>query len=134
MAEFTKAVYTFEPGRIGLVTEEIPDLLPDEVLCEIKCSGICGTDNGILNGEFSERVNFPVRPGHEWTGVIAKVGSQVTALKVGDRVVGETTHTCGVCEHCAAGDKLKCTNWKSVGTVDVPQEAFMAILSVDDEN
>lgn len=118
MQEYTKAVYTFEPGRNGMVTEKIPDLLPDEVLCEIKCAGICGTDHGILNGEFSDRVNFPVRPGHEWTGVVAKVGSAVSFLKVGDRVVGETSHSCGVCENCASGDKRHCLNLKSVGTVD----------------
>ncbi len=113
----TRSVNTFEPGRIGMVTEPVRELQTDEVLCEIKCAGICGTDNGILNGEFSDMVDFPVRPGHEWTGVIAAVGSGVKGYNVGDRVVGETAHSCGHCPQCVAGNKTACENLQSVGTV-----------------
>ena len=114
----SKSVYTLAPGKITLMTEPVRELAPDEVLVEVKCAGICGTDNGIYNGELEEFVVFPVRPGHEWTGVIKAVGAGVHGYTEGDRVVGETAHSCGVCDACVAGEKLKCTNWKSVGTVD----------------
>lgn len=105
-----KSVNIFEPGKVGMTAETLPELKGDEVLCEIRCVGICGTDHGIFSGEFSELVNFPLRTGHEWTGVVKETGSLVTSLKPGDRVVGETMHSCGVCPECAAGNKRSCLN------------------------
>ena len=112
-----RAVRIFKPGDIGLVREEIPVPKKREVLVEVICAGICGTDYGIFNGELSELVDFPLRPGHEWTGVVKSVGEEVVLFSPGDRVVGQTCVACGQCEDCRAGNRLNCKNRRSVGTV-----------------
>ncbi|MDD5018056.1 MAG: alcohol dehydrogenase catalytic domain-containing protein [Eubacteriales bacterium] len=113
-----KAIRIIEPGEIRLCEEEIPEPRKDEVLCRVICVGICGTDHGIYNGEFSDMITFPLRPGHEWSGVVERVGSDVTFYKPGDRVVGESGVSCGVCTECTKWNKFHCENTLSVGTVN----------------
>jgi len=75
---------------------------PDEVLVGIKAVGICHTDLKI--GTLSDR---PMVPGHEGAGIVEAVGSEVTALQVGDRV-GLTFDSCGHCPRCEDDDPAYC--------------------------
>ena len=113
-----KSVRTMKPGEVVWRDEPKPVPGYGQVLVRPKRIGICGTDYNIYMGEFSERVNFPLRPGHEWSGVVDSVGEGVTRFKPGDRVLGETMVSCGVCENCKRGHRYKCTDTHSVGTVD----------------
>jgi threonine dehydrogenase-like Zn-dependent dehydrogenase len=61
-------------------------------------------------------VTPPLIPGHEFSGVVAKVGSGVTTLKVGDRVSGDPNDMCGECYFCKNGKQHFCTNNVGVGT------------------
>ena len=63
-----------------------PEIAPDEVLIETHTCGICRTDIHILDG-LAYVPNLPHIPGHEPAGVIVQTGSEVAALKTGDRVV-----------------------------------------------
>ena len=45
---------------------------------------------------------YPFIIGHEWSGIVVKVGPGVFNLKVGDRVAGEAHRGCGVCKNCKA--------------------------------
>lgn len=84
-------------------------LRPDDVLIEIKYSGICHSDIHSAYGEWGGGI-FPMVPGHEITGIVAAVGSQVTKFAVGDRVgVGCYVDSCGQCEYCLRGDEQFCT-------------------------
>jgi threonine dehydrogenase-like Zn-dependent dehydrogenase len=71
---------------------------PSEVLVRIRATGICGTDLGIVRGE------YPARPGivlgHESAGEVVDVGSEVRDLRAGDRVVVDPTYFCGHCRMC----------------------------------
>ena len=111
------AVRTFAPGDIRTVREPVPVPKGRQVLCRVVNVGICGTDYGIFKGELEDMVDFPVRPGHEWTGVVEEVGEDVVLFKPGDRVVGQTCIACGTCPDCRAGNRLACVNRQSVGTV-----------------
>lgn len=111
------AVRTFAPGDIRTVKENIPRPEGRQVLCKVINAGICGTDYGIYKGELEDMVDFPVRPGHEWSGVVCEVGDDVVLYKPGDRVVGQTCIACGVCPDCRAGNRLNCADRQSVGTV-----------------
>ena len=65
------------------------DLREHDVLIDIKYCGVCHSDIHQARGEWSEfqpEVIFPMVPGHEITGVVTSVGSQVTKYQVGDKV------------------------------------------------
>lgn len=101
-----------------LTVTEVPDPTPGpaDVIIEVAAVGICGTDVHLLDGEF-EGARFPIIPGHEVSGVIVEVGSEVTKLKKGDRVTVDNTLTCGDCEFCRNGRKNLCRKWEGMGVV-----------------
>ena len=87
-----------DKGNVRLRETERPVPGADEVLIRVKAAGICGTDMKIWQGMTWS--NPPVILGHEYSGVIEEVGSEVKCLMPGDRVVSETAQSvCGVCEY-----------------------------------
>jgi threonine dehydrogenase-like Zn-dependent dehydrogenase len=107
-----------EPGIVLVQTSEPLDLQHDEVLIEVKAAGICGSDVHVYqwtpNYDFM-RSSLPVTLGHEFSGVVAGVGSAVTAYSIGDAVVAMPTTTCMRCSNCYAGDFARCSNRKTTG-------------------
>ena len=92
-------------GKMGYVERPIPEVKPDEVLVKIEYVGICGSDMHYY--ETGAIGDYVVEPpfvlGHEPGGIVVEVGSNVTHLKVGDRVALEPGKTCGQCEFCKTG-------------------------------
>ncbi len=84
-----KAWQFVEQGRpIQLNDVDEPTLEADGVIVSVKAAGICHTDTGYLDGTLTSALPFhPITLGHEIAGVVAEVGADVTAFKVGDRVV-----------------------------------------------
>lgn len=117
-----KALTIYGPGNIGYAEVEKPEPGPREVLVKVKYCGICGTDGEIYSGHSTlyddGLIHYPVRIGHEWSGIVEKVGSEVTDLKPGDRVISDTGSTCGQCENCLHGDYRKCRLAVPLGTLD----------------
>ncbi|MGU3431948.1 zinc-dependent alcohol dehydrogenase [Actinomycetes bacterium M1A6_2h] len=68
---------------------EIPKIAADEVLIAARSVGVCHSDIELLEGRYIIPFEYPIIPGHEWSGEVAKVGADVTEFVVGDRVVGE---------------------------------------------
>jgi threonine 3-dehydrogenase len=95
----------------------VPELAPDDVLIRVKKTAICGTDLHIYNWDAwaQKTIPVPMVTGHEFVGVIEKLGSNVTGYKVGDRVSGEGHITCGHCRNCRAGKRHLCRNTIGVG-------------------
>lgn len=87
----------------------------DEVRLDVGFVGICGTDMHIYHGVMDQRVNPPHTIGHEISGVVAELGSEVTNLQVGDRVVVRPLDYCGDCPACNAGHSHVCHNLKFMG-------------------
>ncbi|OAP64234.1 hypothetical protein AYL99_00206 [Fonsecaea erecta] len=88
-------------GKVKKTPAEIPELKANEVLVKISHSGLCGTDL------------FYIEPGcalgHEGVGTVEKVGSAVTAHKIGDRVGGGYLRSsCGQCKYCLTGKDIMC--------------------------
>jgi propanol-preferring alcohol dehydrogenase len=105
-----KAAVMHEVGKpLRIEDVPIPEIGPEEVLVETRCCGICGTDLHILKG-FGYVPKLPHILGHEPAGVVAKVGSKVTHLRPGDRVVPHLFFTCGDCYYCRAGRDQQCLN------------------------
>ncbi|GIH80069.1 dehydrogenase [Planobispora longispora] len=81
---------------------------PGDVLIEIKYAGICHSDIHTVNGDWGPQP-YPLVPGHEIVGIVAEVGADVTAHRVGDRVgVGCMVGSCGRCADCRNGDEQYC--------------------------
>lgn len=89
----------------------------DDVLVKVKAVGICGSDvHGYLG--ITGRRTPPMVMGHEFSGLIAAVGSNVTAVRVGDRVAPYPVVYCGECEFCRTGSVHICLNKKAYGVLD----------------
>ena len=103
-------------GPADFALQDVPDPVagPREVLVRVEAVGLCGTDIHVLEGEFEPTV-FPIIPGHETSGIVAAVGSEVTEFKPGDRVSVDPTLTCGECSFCANGHANLCENWNGSG-------------------
>ncbi len=95
---------------------ELPEPGPDEVVIDVKASGICGSDVHVYNGsEGSTTVNLPLVMGHEFSGIVSKVGSRVSNLSLGDKVVVNPNIMCGSCHPCRSGRSAFCENHVAVG-------------------
>jgi L-iditol 2-dehydrogenase len=113
-----KAAVLYEPNYLKIEEVERPSIGKDEVLIQVKKAGICGTDIAVFIGEH-QPVELPRVLGHEYSGVIAHVGSEVSGLSEGDGVVSEASWGCGSCSSCLAGRPDKCQKRQALGrTVD----------------
>jgi len=108
-----KAVVYCEPRKFNIKDVDVPIYGDHQVLIRVRACGICKTDLHIHNGKFISK--FPLIPGHELSGVVEKVGSKVTGLKQGDRVVADPTIFCGDCYYCRRGKPLYCENFSALG-------------------
>lgn len=122
-----------EPG-VWLYDAPMPEMGPDDVLIKIKKTSICGTDLHIHEWDEWARNTIPVPMtiGHEFMGVIEKVGSSVKGFQPGDRVSGEGHITCGYCRNCRAGKQHLCRNTFGVGVNRTG--CFAEYLSIPAEN
>ena len=94
----------------------IPEIGDDDVLMEVKAAGVCGSDIGFDAGFHANLLNPPVILGHEFSGVVAKVGKNVKAWKPGDRVVSDNTgYVCGHCYACNTANYLACPERLGLG-------------------
>ncbi|CAI9100284.1 OLC1v1037248C1 [Oldenlandia corymbosa var. corymbosa] len=80
----------------------------DDVTIQILYCGMCHTDLHFIKNEWNSTI-YPIVPGHEITGIVTKVGSNVTKFKIGDKVgVGCLAATCLECEHCKDSQENYC--------------------------
>jgi L-iditol 2-dehydrogenase len=88
-----KAVVNYGPEPLSVELREVPepDIREDEVLLEVKAVGVCGSDLHMWQGNVSWPMNYPVVLGHEYCGIVRRVGAGVVDWAEGDRVVGETS-------------------------------------------
>jgi L-iditol 2-dehydrogenase len=114
MANMMKAAVFEKVGVIKVKEVPIPEIGDDEVLIKVKNTGICGTDWSIYNGWYSAD-KLPMIAGHEFSGVIARIGKKNNGFKEGDRVTADINMSCGTCFYCLHGQKLLCDNFTQLG-------------------
>ncbi|MDR7486862.1 MAG: alcohol dehydrogenase catalytic domain-containing protein [Armatimonadota bacterium] len=116
-----KAARLYDIRDMRVVDVERPRPGPGEVVVRIAYTGICGTDIEIYTGRMPfiklGWIPLPQTLGHEWSGVVDEVGPGVTDFAPGDRVTGDVTISCRVCEYCKAGRYNICPNRRSVGII-----------------
>lgn len=108
-----QAVVFPAPETISVEQVADPTCKPDEVIVQVAASGLCGTDLHIYRNEYMSA--FPVIPGHEFAGVVAEVGKEVTDVKPGDRVTADPNLYCGHCYFCRNEQANHCLNWQGIG-------------------
>jgi NAD+-dependent secondary alcohol dehydrogenase Adh1 len=104
----------------GLKMAEVPrpDVSgPWDVLVRIGGAGVCRTDLHILEGQWAEKsqVHLPYTIGHENAGWVEAIGSAVTNVSIGDKVILHPLVTCGLCRACRSGDDVHCETSKFPG-------------------
>lgn len=97
------------------------ELAPHDVEMHLGAGGICGSDLHYYQhgrvGAFV--VREPLIPGHEVSGVVARVGSGVTRVKPGDKVAVNPSHPCGQCDYCRSGRLNLCRHMRFLGSASV---------------
>ena len=113
-----KALYkaAAEPG-LTLTERPEPTTGLRDVKIRVARTGICGTDLHIEAWDpwAAGVIDPPIVPGHEFSGHVVEVGSEVTTVSVGDVVSGEGHVVCGNCRNCRAGRRHLCIHTSSVG-------------------
>jgi S-(hydroxymethyl)glutathione dehydrogenase / alcohol dehydrogenase len=104
-----KAAVLHEPNT-PLVIEDVDVQNPEprEVLIRTKVAGLCRSDLHFMEGLFPHPL--PAVLGHESSGIVEQVGSDVTYVQPGDHVVTCLSVFCGTCDNCATGRTVLCTN------------------------
>ena len=112
-----KAVVKYQsgPGHVDLRDMPEPEPAPDQVLLDVACCGICGTDLHVYHDTFKSYP--PVILGHEFSGTVAAVGKAVSDVRVGEAfaVLGASAVTCGTCAYCHQGEFMLCASRRGMG-------------------
>jgi threonine 3-dehydrogenase len=122
-----------EPG-VEVADVPLPRFGPTEVLVRVEAASVCGTDLHIYEWDnwAQGRIRTPLIPGHEFCGVVAETGRDVTAVKPGDFVSAEMHVACGKCLQCRIGQAHICQNVKIIG-VDA-DGAFAEYVVIPESN
>ncbi|WP_020399815.1 L-threonine 3-dehydrogenase [Kordiimonas gwangyangensis] len=106
-------------AETGIWMEDVPmpEVGHNDVLVKVKKTAICGTDVHIYNWDkwAQDTIPVPMHVGHEFSGEIVELGSEVKGLTIGQRVSAEGHITCGHCRNCRAGQRHLCRNTEGIG-------------------
>ncbi len=127
-----KAVTLQGPGRIEV--REVPDPTirkPTDAILRVTAAGICGSDLHYYSGRIDAGTGWVI--GHEYTGVVEEVGSQVNEFRPGDRVVGTIFPICGTCYYCRHQQSSQCIRKEPFGFGDEPggQAEYLRVAFAD---
>lgn len=147
--QMMKASVLCDVKRLEVRDVPRPVTTPHEVLVRVAAVGLCGTDAHIFAGEANYNFNangqaipLDLQPqilGHEITGVVEEIGSQVTDLRAGDRVVLDQGLNCVsrrrdvLCAYCNSGDSHQCEFYREHGITGLPGGLadFIAVPAVN---
>lgn len=113
-----KAVAKMKAGPgFELITADIPQIGPTDLLVKVKVASICGTDVHIYNWDaWSQgRIKPPLIIGHEFAGEVVEVGNMVSGFNIGDFISAESHIPCGHCYQCRNDQQHICGNLKILG-------------------
>ena len=148
-AQTMKASVLCDVGRLEVRDVPRPVISPYEVLIRVSAIGLCGTDAHIFAGhsnyntnEYGQPIPLALQPqilGHEITGVIEQVGTAITDLREGDRVVVDQGLNCVsrrreiLCEYCRTENSHQCEFYREHGITGLPGglAEFIAVPGVN---
>lgn len=127
-----KAVQVIKPNDLQIIDMDKPSVdAPDKVLVKMTAAGICGSDIGIYHGT-NAAATYPRVIGHEIVGVVEEIGTEVTRVKPGDRVIIDQVTACGECYACRKGRPNVCGSLKVKGVhIDGGYREYIAVKETD---
>ncbi len=130
-----KAVQLTGKESLHLAQVPVPEISSGEILLKVRAASICGTDVRMYKNGFKKVDEaHPLVPGHEFSGDIAAVGTDITAYHVGQKVAVAPNIGCGVCDMCVSGNTHLCRNYEAFGVtmdggfaeyVRIPEKAIL---------
>ena len=113
-----EAIYIHKEKDLRIDSVETPRINPDEIKVKIVRGGICGSDLHYYNhgGFGTNRLKEPMILGHEVSGTVSKIGSDVSGFNVGDLVAVSPSRPCKRCEFCLSGVAMQCSDMKFYGS------------------
>lgn len=116
-----RAVVIQGPDRAQIETRPLAQLNPGDILVRVDHVAICATDLEILDGKLGYYQNgmaeYPIVPGHEFSGHVVATGTNAEGFDEGDPVVVECIQSCGVCKECRAGNPIGCDERTELGVM-----------------
>lgn len=133
MATQMRTSYLVKQGELQYTHSDVPVLEADQVLVQVAAVGVCGSDiHYYQHGKIGPFVvEQPLILGHELSGTITAVGSQVDQARIGQRVAVEPQRPCGGCLMCDSGRYNLCPQMQFFATppIDGAFCEFVAIQS-----
>jgi L-idonate 5-dehydrogenase len=131
-----KAIVCHAPDDLRLDAFETDTLGPQQLGVRVAYGGICGSDlHYFRHGGFGTvRIKEPMVLGHEVSGIVSAVGSDVTNFAPGQRIAISPSRPCGVCQYCQKGHHNHCLDMRFYGSaMRFPhiQGAFRESLVID---
>ncbi len=111
-----KAAVFYGPHQPLKIEEaERPKIDSHEILVKIAACGVCNTDLHYIDHGVPTFKKPPMILGHEPSGIVEEIGSEVQNFKVGDRVLIPPVFSCGYCDNCRLGKENICLNMVMLG-------------------
>ena len=114
-ANFMDAIVLYGKGEARLDKFPVPEMKPDCVKVAVSYCGFCGSDFHKYEGKKNTHpIHYPIPLGHEISGHVVEIGSEVKGFKVGDRVTVDPNWSCGHCDFCQKGMPHFCRSARGV--------------------
>jgi threonine dehydrogenase-like Zn-dependent dehydrogenase len=127
-----KAVVFKGPHKVVVEDRPIPKVQdPKDIIIKVDKTALCGSELHVFRGHQPSDTGFIM--GHEFTGHITEVGSDVKTVQVGDKIVSPFTTCCGECFYCTRGFSSRCSKVQLFGTskLDGGQAEYVRIPDAD---
>lgn len=125
-----KAVVCYGNGNVKYEDISEPITGKDEVKIQIKACGICRSD--IPRAISNKAHHYPLTLGHEFSGIVAEIGENVSDFSIGDKVTVAPLLPCFECEECQKGNYSLCPNYSFIGSRQ--QGAMAEYITVPSKN
>ncbi|KGO38945.1 Alcohol dehydrogenase superfamily, zinc-type [Penicillium expansum] len=127
-----QAVVFKGPSKVAIEQKPIPQIQdPTDVILKVRYTALCGSELHVFRGHQKSGTEFIM--GHEFTGEVVELGSNIKNFQKGDRVVSPFTASCGKCFYCERGFSSRCAQSQLFGTValDGGQAEYVRIPLAD---
>ncbi|KAI2678087.1 hypothetical protein CBS147355_5088 [Penicillium roqueforti] len=127
-----QAVVFKGPSKVVIEQKPIPKIQdPTDVILKVRYTALCGSELHVFRGHQKSGIEFVM--GHEFTGEVVELGSDIKNFQKGDRVVSPFTTSCGKCFYCKRGFSSRCAQCQLFGTValDGGQAEYVRIPLAD---
>ncbi|CAG8937794.1 unnamed protein product [Penicillium salamii] len=127
-----QAVIFKGPSKVAVEQRPRPSIQdPTDVILKVRYTALCGSELHVYRGHQPSGAGFIM--GHEFTGAVVEVGSEITKFKEGDLVVSPFTVSCGACFYCSRGYSSRCSKCQLYGSavLDGGQAEYVRVPLAD---